>query len=85
MIGECVIASQSYLTPEQAIAATVDQSEEIERLETENAKLRELVCRIWNDVRLMDANRHIKGMRLNDIAVMEYKQKFAELGIEVES
>ena len=64
-----------------AIKRIVDKDK---RLEKDNAKLRELVCRIWNDARLMDANRHIKGMRLNDIAVMEYKKKFAELGIDME-
>ena len=51
-------------------------------LENENAKLRELVVRIWNAARLMDANRQIDGMRVTDDLRAECEIAFNKLGIE---
>lgn len=55
----------------------------VEQLEAENAKLRELVTRIWCTARLMDANEHIDGMRITDEFRASCVAAFAELGVEV--
>lgn len=46
--------------------------------------LEELVVNIWNVARLMDANRHIDGMRITEEFRRECEKAFKELGIEVE-
>ena len=53
---------------------------ELRRLQAENAKLRELVTRIWRTARLMDANEHIDGMRITDEFRASCVAAFAELG-----
>ena len=60
------------------------QRERIIDLECDNAKLRELIIRIWNVARLMDANRHIDGMRITEEFRRECEKAFKELGIEVD-
>ena len=53
-------------------------------LKHENAKLRELIVNIWNVARLMDANRHIDGMRITEEFRRECEKAFKELGIEAD-
>ena len=60
------------------------QRERIIDIECENAELRELIVKIWNVARLMDANRHIDGMRITEEFRMECEKAFKELGIEVD-
>lgn len=57
---------------------------EAERLCDENDELRELVRRIWNAARLMQANEHITGMRITDEFRSECEAEFAKLGIDVD-
>lgn len=54
------------------------------RLKAEKDELVELVCRIWNAARLMQANEHIAGMRITDEFRSECEAKFAKLGIDVD-
>lgn len=56
-----------------------------ERLRGENAKLRKLCGDIWSCARLLQANKHIDGMRISDKFREECERSFDELGIEVNS
>ena len=63
---------RNYLTPEQAVEATLGNAGAAE-LQTENAKLRELVADLWEYIYIGTAQ---DGQRLHD--------RTRELGIEVD-
>ena len=66
------------------ISGSLDKARrEYAQKESENERLRELVVRIWNAARLMDANSQIDGMRITDDLREECERAFKELGIEV--
>lgn len=60
-----------------------ERGERLADLMFENVKLRKLCSDIWRCARLLDANKHIDGMRISDKFREECERAFAELGIEV--
>ncbi len=56
----------------------------VEKLQAENVKLRKLCSDIWRCARLLQANKHIDGMRISDEFREECERAFEELGIEVD-
>lgn len=51
----------------------------------ENQKLRSWIKRLWHAARLMDANSHIEGMRLDDAFRAEFEVAMAALGVDLDA
>lgn len=75
---------EHYVADATLFSENMNLRRENESLKMENDELRELVCRIWNAARLMQANEHITGMRITDEFRSECEAKFAKLGIDVD-
>ena len=48
----------------------------------ENARLRDLCAEMYHAARLLDANRHIEGMRVTDERREDWERRMGELGVE---
>ena len=59
-----------------------DTEENARLLMAENASLRGLCLEMYRMARLMDANKHIEGMRVTDERREDLERRMGELGVE---
>lgn len=92
MLSDAVLAptipnstkEQTYITMRAAACEMRNASETIASLRDgaiENVRLRNLCREIWMTARLMDANKHIEGMRLLNERGRELEDIMCKLGV----